>query len=237
MVPRPRHSGRFATIAPMSPQPPAGHPERTVVHLLRHGEVDNPGRILYGRLAGFHLSALGHEMAEAAAGYLAGHDITHLVSSPLERAQETAAPIAAGHALTPVLDERVIEASNDFEGLAVAGGKGLLRHPRLFRKMWNPARPSWGEPFRELAARMRVAIDDARAAARGHEAVIVSHQAPIWVVRLDLEGRRLAHDPRRRQCSLCSLTSLTYAGDELLAISYSEPAGQLLARAQPGAGA
>lgn len=211
--------------------------ERTVVHLLRHGEVDNPGRILYGRLPDFHLSRLGHRMAVLAAEHLAGHDITHLVSSPLERAQETAAPIAAAFGLTPVLDERVIEASNDFEGLAVAGGKGLLRHPRLFRKMWNPARPSWGEPFVELAARMRAAIDDARGAARGHEAVIVSHQAPIWVVRLALEGRRLAHDPRRRQCNLCSLTSLTYSDDELLAISYSEPARSLLSRAQPGAGA
>lgn len=221
----------------MSPEASADPRERTVVHLLRHGEVDNPDRILYGRLPGFHLSPLGQRMATLAAEHLTGHDITLLVTSPLERAQETAAPIAAGHGLTPVIDERVIEADNDFEGLAVAGGKGLLKHPRLFRKMWNPARPSWGEPFVALAARMRAAIDDARRSAHGHEAVIVSHQAPIWVARLSLEGRRLGHDPRRRECSLCSLTTLTYLDDELLAVSYSEPAESLLAQAQTGAGA
>lgn len=227
----------FATIGPMSDSSSTGSPVRTVVHLLRHGEVDNPGRILYGRLPGFHLSPLGHEMAGLAADHLAGKDISLIISSPLERARETAEPLAASLGVEPVLDERVIEARNDFEGLAVAGGKGLLKHPKLFRKLWNPARPSWGEPFTELASRMLAAIHDVRERARGHEAVIVSHQAPIWVARLALEGRRLGHDPRKRQCSLASLTSLTYLDDELLAISYSEPAAALLPQAQSGAGA
>lgn len=214
-----------------------GAPTRTVVHLLRHGEVHNPGRILYGRLPDFHLSALGRQMALLAATHLGDHDISHVISSPLERAQETAAPVAEMHGLTVSIDERVIEAENDFEGLPVAGGKGLLKHPALLRKLWNPFRPSWGEPYVQMVARMQAAIDDARAAAVGHEAVIVSHQAPIWTMRCALEGRRFVHDPRKRECTLASLTSLTYLGDELLSISYSEPAASLLPQAQSGAGA
>lgn len=211
--------------------------ERTVVHLLRHGEVHNPGRILYGRLPDFHLSALGRQMALLAATHLADHDLSHVVSSPLERAQETAAPVAEMHGLTVTVDERVIEAENSFQGLAVAGGKGLLRHPRLLRKLWNPLRPSWGEPYVAMVERMQAAIDDVRVLAAGHEAVIVSHQAPIWTMRCALEGRSFLHDPRKRQCTLASLTSLTYLGDELLSVSYSEPAASLLPQAQSGAGA
>ena len=226
----------------MTSSPEAGaagtvDPQRTVVHLLRHGEVHNPHRLLYGRMPGYHLSALGRRMADLAADHLADHDITHLVSSPLERAQETAAPIADAHDLEVTLDARVIEAENAFEGLPVAGGAGLLKHPRLYPKMLNPFRPSWGEPYVELVERMRRAIVDARTAARGHEALIVSHQAPIWMIRLATEGRPLWHNPARRECALASLTSLTFLDDELLSLSYSEPAAALLDQAQPGAGA
>jgi broad specificity phosphatase PhoE len=211
--------------------------DRTVVHLVRHGEVHNPDRILYGRLPEFHLSELGREMADLVAAHLADHDVTHVVSSPLERARETAAPIAAAHGLEVELDERALEAENAFEGRAVAGGKGIFRDPKMWRLMANPMRPSWGEPYVDLAARMQAAVDSARELARGHEAVIVSHQAPIWMLRLAIEGRRFVHDPRKRQCTLASLTSLTYRGDELESLAYSEPAAALLPMAHSGAGA
>lgn len=221
----------------MTPPDTSPTEPRTVVHLVRHGEVHNPDRILYGRLEGFGLSDLGHRMAVVVADHLADHDITEVIASPLQRAQETAQPIAARHGLPIGTDERTIEAENAFEGRAVAGGKGIFRDPRMLRLMVNPFRPSWGEPYTQLAARMQSAVDDARAANVGHEVVIVSHQAPIWMLRLALEGRRFVHDPRRRECTLASLTSLTYLGDQLLSISYSEPAQALLADAQPGAGA
>ncbi|MEO6019694.1 MAG: histidine phosphatase family protein [Knoellia sp.] len=211
--------------------------DRTVVHLVRHGEVHNPDRILYGRLADFHLSALGREMADLVANHLADHDITHVISSPLERAQETAAPIAESHDLAIEIDERALEAENAFEGRAVAGGKGIFRDPKMWKLMVNPLRPSWGEPYVDLAARMQEAVDAARDLARGREAVIVSHQAPIWMLRLAIEGRRFVHDPRKRECTLASLTSLTYLGDELESLAYSEPAAALLPLAHSGAGA
>ena len=200
----------------------------TTVHLLRHGEVHNPGGVLYGRLDGFGLSDRGRAMAERLAGHLAdGHDVVHVVASPLRRAQETAGPIAAALGLTVEADVRVIEAANHFEGMTFGVGDGSLRRPRHWRFLWNPFRPSWGEPYREQVARMLAAIADARLAAEGHEAVVVSHQLPIWVTRQALEGRRLWHDPRRRECSLASLTSITWSGEDVT-VGYTEPAADLL---------
>lgn len=209
---------------------------RTVVHLMRHGEVDNPHGVLYGRLTGYHLSPLGQEMATLVAEHLRARDIVHLVSSPLERARQTAAPVADILGLTVTTDERVIEASNHFEGVTVAT-PGWWRHPRHWRRLHNPLRPSWGEPYQHIATRMAQAVEDARLAAEGHEALLVSHQLPIWTLRRSVEGRRLWHDPRRRQCTLASLTSITFVGSEPTRLDYAEPAGELLRRARPGAGA
>ena len=207
----------------------------TVVHLLRHGEVHNPDGVLYGRLPGFRLSDAGLGMADTAAAWFAGRDVTHLVSSPLERAQQTAAPLAASRSLPVHVDERLIEAGNAFEGMAVAGGAGVFRAPRNWWRLRNPFQPSWGEPYVEIAARMLGAVEAARDAARGREAVLVSHQLPIWTTRLHVEGKRYLHDPRRRECALASVTSLTYDGDRFVGVSYAEPAGATDPDAVPGA--
>ncbi|WP_165985208.1 histidine phosphatase family protein [Streptomyces sp. YIM 98790] len=190
---------------------------------MRHGDVHNPEGILYGRMPGYHLSELGREMAERVAEYLADRDIAHVVASPLDRAQETAVPIARAHGLQVATDRRLIEADNMFEGKEFGVGDGALRHPRNWRHLRNPFRPSWGEPYVDQVVRMKAALDAARDAALGHEAVAVSHQLPIWVLRSFIERRRLWHDPRRRQCTLGSLTSFTYLGDEIVSVGYSEP--------------
>ncbi len=214
-------------------------PARTVVHLVRHGEVHNPDGVLYGRIPGYRLSERGRAMAQRIAEHFSdgGHDVTHVVASPLQRAQETATPLAEALGLELGSDDRLIEAANHFEGLAFGVGDGSLRHPRHWKYLWNPFLPSWGEPYKVQAARVRAAVDTARDAARGHEAVLVSHQLPVWVTRLSAEHRRLWHDPRRRQCSLASVTSLTFEGDRLVGIEYAEPAADLLpgASAVPGA--
>jgi broad specificity phosphatase PhoE len=197
----------------------------TIVHLVRHGEVANPAGVLYGRMPGFHLSEDGQMMAKNAASFLAGRDVTVIRSSPLERAVETAEPIADQFGLTIELDERLIEPWNHFEGLTMGVGDGSLRAPRHWIYLRNPFRPSWGEPYKDVAARVLAAAADAAVAGRGHEAVCVSHQLPIWVARRAAEGRQLWHDPRRRQCALGSVTSLTYHGDRLTSVSYAEPSG------------
>jgi broad specificity phosphatase PhoE len=198
----------------------------TTVHMMRHGEVDNPTGILYGRLPDFHLSEKGQRQAQAVADALAERDVVLVVASPLERAQETAAPIAARHGLAVETDTDLIESTNYFQGRRVSPGDGAWRDPRGWWQLRNPFTPSWGEPYRDIAARMITAIDKARARAAGHEAVCVSHQLPVWTLRLALTGRRLWHDPRRRQCAVASLTSFVYNGDTLVDVRYSEPAGR-----------
>ncbi len=213
------------------------HTEHTTVHLLRHGEVYNPEGVLYGRLPGYVLSDLGHEMAERAAVALADRDIATVISSPMERAQQTATPIAGRHKLDIVTNADLIEADNVFEGKRVSVGDGILKQPQAWRHLWNPFTPSWGEPYQVVAERMQRAIDTARLGAPGRESVLVSHQLPIWISRLNAENRRLWHDPRSRQCTLASITSLTYQGDDLVAITYTEPSRDLLEKASKIAGA
>ncbi|MFF4910812.1 histidine phosphatase family protein [Streptomyces sp. NPDC001260] len=200
----------------------------TVVHVVRHGEVENPDGILYGRLAGYHLSELGRQMAERVAEHLASRDITYVCASPLERAQETATPVAKAHGLDLASDERLIEADNVFQGKTFGVGDGALRKPANWKFLTNPFRPSWGEPYVDIVVRMMQALESAKEQARGHEAVLVSHQLPIWTVRSYVERRRLWHDPRKRQCTLASLTSFTYQGDKIVSVGYSEPAIDLV---------
>jgi broad specificity phosphatase PhoE len=201
--------------------------DRTIVHLVRHGEVDNPAGLLYGRLPDYHLSDLGIQMAERIAEHFRERDVVHLRSSPLERAQETAAPLAEALGLPVVIDSRVIEAANYFEGLRVSFA-GALRYPKNWLYFRNPFKPSWGEAYTDVLARTRLAMRDTAKAALGHEAVIVSHQLPIWISRINAEGRRMFHDPRKRECTLASVTSFSYIDARITSVSYSEPAAELL---------
>lgn len=224
----------FATLGGMS---------RTTVHLLRHGEVHNPAGVLYGRLPGYRLSARGTQMAERVAQVLegSGHDIRQVLASPLQRAQETALPTARAFGLSVRTEPRLIEAGNEFEGTTVGSERSKLLSPRYWPRYVNPLRPSWGEPYREQVARMTAAIGQVRAELAGlggGEALLVSHQLPIWVTRRFLERRPLWHDPRSRQCSLASLTSLSFDGPRLVGLGYWEPAADLVSGARdllPGA--
>ncbi|MYM19909.1 histidine phosphatase family protein [Brevibacterium sp. 5221] len=222
---------------------------RTRVHLTRHGEVDNPEGILYGRLPGYGLSERGGRMAQrlgehyAAAQETGGAAIRGLVRSPLQRTAETIAPTAAALDLEPVVDERVIEAGNGFEGMRV--DRRTLLEPARLAMVYNPLRPSWGEAYRAQALRMTAAIASLRrrledaAAAEGLESadgIIVSHQLPIWMARRFAEGRRLWHDPRARECALGSVTTLTYDGGTLVGVDYRDVCADLQpARAGVGA--
>ena len=208
---------------------------RTTVHLLRHGEVHNPGAVLYGRLPGYRLSEDGLQMARDAAEALRDRDVTVVVASPLQRAQETAAPIAEVFGLPIGTDERLIESENVFEGKPFGVGDGALRKPESWHHLRNPFTPSWGEPYDVIARRMMAAVESARDQALGHEAVCVSHQLPIWTLRRYVERRKLWHRPDRRQCGLASLTSITWQDDRVVTVTYSEPAGAAARR--PGAGA
>lgn len=202
---------------------------KTTVHVMRHGEVHNPDKILYGRLADFHLSDRGRDQARTVAEWLAANDIAYVVASPLDRAQETAAPIAERHSVSVDADADLIEAWNAFEGQRLSPGDGALRDPRNWRLLCNPLKPSWGEPYTEVATRMMAAVHKARIKAAGREAVCVSHQLPIETLRRAMTakwtGERLAHIPTNRMCELASLTSFVFKGDVLVGWGYVEPAG------------
>lgn len=207
--------------------PSSGAPgtRQTVVHVMRHGEVHNPHKILYGRLPDYHLSDRGRRMAHNVADWLAGRDIVHVVASPLERAQETAEPIAAVHGLAVDIDEALIESENVFQGKRVSPGDGALRDPRNWWHLRDPKTPSWGEPYEQIAARMTAALHRARVQAAGHEAVCVSHQLPVETLRRAMTGKALHHFPTRRMCNLASLTSFYFHDAELVGWGYSELAG------------
>lgn len=199
----------------------------TIVHLVRHGEVHNPAKILYGRLEGYQLSERGRNMAHATATDLADHDVTFLGVSPMQRAQETAQPFAEKLGLDITTDERLIEAGNMLEGLHIKGGRSALWNPKYWPLLKDPSLPSWGEHYTDICERMWDVIDDARDKARGHEAVLISHQLPIVMIQRDVQGLSLAHNPAARQCELASVTSLVFDGADLTDLYYSEPAQKI----------
>ncbi|MDR2895056.1 MAG: histidine phosphatase family protein [Propionibacteriaceae bacterium] len=201
----------------------------TIVHLMRHGQVDNPKGVLYERLPGFHLSELGLAMVEMTSQFMVDRPLAHLRCSPLERTRESMAPTAALFPELPVqLDDAVIEAGNVFAGQVMGSTGAAAKQPKNWRYLINPFRPSWGEAYRAIADRMAAAVRQAAAAAAGGEALIVSHQLPIWVTRLASEGRHLWHDPRRRQCTLASVTTFVVEDDRIIWRDYVEPARSLL---------
>ena len=197
------------------------------IHLVRHGEVNNPERILYGTLDGYGLTARGHEMAAAVAEYLAPFSVSRIVSSPLQRTRETAGPLVEMTGLPLDIDERVIEGDNAFQGTRVTV-KRLVSNPRLWPLLRNPIRPSWGEPYRHIVARMMEAIDDAGGSVESGDVVIFTHQLPIWMVHSRVVGKPLPHLPSRRRCTLGSVTSLAREAGKWREIDYQEPAKHLL---------
>ena len=203
--------------------------ENSVVHLVRHGQVHNPEGVLYGRTPGYGLSELGRQMAGRLGEHFADVPLVHLVSSPLQRAQETIAPIATAHPDLEVhIDDRVIEAANVFEGRSFGKRNEILLRPSSWWAMRNPLRPSWGESYTSILARMRAALVDAASHAVGGEALVLSHELPIWMARSWAEGRSLVHDPRRRQARLASVTTFTFQGSHLVRVDYTEPCADLV---------
>ncbi|TAJ49311.1 MAG: histidine phosphatase family protein [Herbiconiux sp.] len=204
------------------------------IHLVRHGEVHNPDGLLYGRLPGFHLSRSGVRMAQLAADELVaqGYEVKTVMTSPLERAQESAEPIAAAFGRPASVDVALIEASSRLEGGRFQMNLGILAKPAAWRFLVNPLRPSWGEPFAAVAARMMSLIQSVAGDDSPGDVVMVSHQLPIWMAHRAVLGTRLFHDPRKRRCSLSSITSFEVRDGAIREVGYSEPAAALIARSK-----
>jgi broad specificity phosphatase PhoE len=197
------------------------------IHLVRHGEVNNPERILYGRLDGFGLTDRGHQMAQSVADHFSDHPIRRVISSPLLRARQTAEPLATSHGLAIESDERVIEGTNVFEGTRVSARR-IVSDPSVWRYLVNPIRPSWGEAYRKIANRVLLVMEEAWQSVSGGEIVIVSHQLPIWMVHRSVAHRPLPHSPSSRRCTLASVTTFDRSGGPWREVEYAEPAKALL---------
>ncbi|MCH1882114.1 histidine phosphatase family protein [Agrococcus sp. ARC_14] len=201
------------------------------LHLVRHGEVHNPEGVLYGRLPGYTLSQRGHRMAQLAVEQLSSGEtarpVVRLAASPLERAQQSAQPWSDAFGLEIRTEHRIIEPTNRFEGKTFEAS-GALTHPSSWPLLRNPFRPSWGEPYKAIAQRMRAAMEDAwdelEESGDDGDIVMVSHQSPIWMAHLDIAGRHLWHDPRSRRCQLSSITSFARMDGRFAEVDYVEPA-------------
>ena len=204
----------------------------TRIHMVRHGEVDNPNGVLYGRLPNFALTALGRQMAEAAAKELAstGANYTKLISSPLLRTLQSARPISEALNLSVSTENQIIEPTNLFEGKKV-GLETVLANPAFLLKLYNPLQPSWGEPYKQIVSRMTEALRRAWDQTPTGEVVMVSHQLPIWSLHLAASGKPLWHDPRSRRCDLSSITSFEFVNNKLVEVDYRDPAKSLRAMA------
>jgi broad specificity phosphatase PhoE len=201
------------------------------LHFVRHGEVFNPKGVLYERIPGFQLSDLGHQMAGAAAKQLASEnrEIVKLLASPLQRTQESAAPVSKEFGLEIEHEHRAIEPWNKFAGYKM-GGRAVLKKPSLALHLYNPQKPSWGEPYQEIATRMTDAALSAWDSVDSGDVVVVSHQLPIWMLYRSSQGLALPHDPRNRRCSLSSITSFEVVDGKLVEVDYREPGLELAAR-------
>jgi broad specificity phosphatase PhoE len=192
------------------------------IHLVRHGQVENPKGVIYGRLPGYNLSERGRRQAEEAGLHLSSADVGALWASPLERAQETAAAISDHHHVDIVTDERLIESDTTLEGVGHTIWS-MIRSPRHWWQFRNPWRPSWGEAFTEIRARMVSAVAEAAAAAGGREVVIVSHQTPVLVARLALARRNAPPWITGLPCQTGSVTTMVLDAGKVVKASYFVP--------------
>ena len=206
----------------------------TTIHFVRHGEVENPNHVLYERLPGFHLSNRGLKMARAAAKYIATvpqmRGISAIYSSPLERTQETAQQIANALQISPIiLDNRLIEAENNFRGKRIGYGEGALWKNNNWKLVSNLWKPSWGESYKSIAARVGDFASEQVKNHPGEQIVAVTHESPIWSYRHLLETGHAEHNMLLRKTALASITSITYdcTNMNVLSITYVDPAARV----------
>ena len=217
--------------------------QATTIHFVRHGEVHNPDHILYERLPGFHLSDRGRRMAEATARYLAASPQTNtaaaIYSSPLDRTRETAQAILTAlnetrmarneEPLELVTDQRIIEAGNNFRGTRIGHGEGALWRNGNWKLVTNLWKPSWGESYRQIAARVSAFAQEKVGEHAGQQIIVVSHESPIWSYRHLLETGHPEHNMLLRHTALASVTSITYDSQtgNVMSITYVDPAASV----------
>ena len=203
------------------------HPAPTVVLLVRHGQTPTTGKLLPGRAAGLHLADTGIEQAQRAAERIAAlTKVDAIYASPLERARETAAPIAAARGLKVRIDKGLLEC--DFGDWTGAELKNLMKLPE-----WNTVQraPSTftfpgGESFTAMQNRIVGAIDRLRAAHPGGTIVCVSHADPIKAAVAHAMGTHIDLF-QRIVIGTCSVSAIAYGMGAPVVLTVNSTGGSL----------
>lgn len=194
------------------------------VHFIRHGETQNVERIVYGARPN-PLTELGRSQAHAAGLYLLNYSTpgTEMVwrTSPVYRAMQTA--VIAKRAISPN-HEKIFKTNLLTEAISMFDGgrvPEIVKDRKTWHRLKDPHGPSWGESYESTYDRMQTVLDGS-ASLGVSDVVNVSHQLPIWILRLGLEGRPFGHDPAARQCGHASVTTLTIEDDHITGLNYWE---------------
>ena len=206
-------------------------PTSTLVLFVRHGQTPSTGQRLPGRAPGLHLSDAGRDQATAAATRVAElKRVDAIYTSPLERARETAAPIATARELKPAVNRGLLEC--DFGDWTGAELKKLMKLPEWRTVQGYPSgfRFPGGESFVEMQDRMVGAIGQLVARHRGGVVVCVSHADPIKAAVAHALGTHLDLF-QRIVISTCSITAVSYGIGGPVVLTVNSTGGSLAALA------
>jgi len=202
-------------------------PASTLLLLVRHGLTPTTGKILPGRAAGLHLAETGKAQADTAAERIAAlKNVDAVYSSPLERARETAAPIAKAKDLKVNVDKGLLEC--DFGEWTGAELKKLMKLPEWGTVIRAPStfRFPGGESFTEMQTRIVTTIDRLRAAHQGGVVVCVSHADPIKAAVAHAMGTHIDLF-QRIVISPCSVTAIAYSPGGPVVLTVNSTGGSL----------
>lgn len=194
----------------------AAGPETTTLHFVRHAEVHNPGRVLYGRLARFSIGEAGWTQARAVAEYFRDLPIDAIYSSPLLRARQTASAIGAHHpGAARHVSMLLHEVGTSWQGTP------FREFPPGF-STYSARRADGDESIEQVRERMERFVALARRRHAGQQVVCVSHGDPITILRVALAGQPLDVAALRgsNYAQLCSITRVEFrSGEELARVS------------------
>ena len=202
-------------------------PTLTTLLLVRHGNTSTTGKLLPGRAPGLHLAESGMRQAERAGERIAElKRVDAIYTSPLERARETAAPIAKATGLKPRVARGLLEC--DFGDWTGAELKKLMKLPewRTVQRAPSTFRFPNGESFIEMQVRIVTTLDRVRARHQGGTVVCVSHADPIKAAMAFALGTHLDLF-QRIIISTCSISAIGFAGDGPMALTVNSTGGAL----------
>jgi len=202
-------------------------PPSTLVLLVRHGQTPTTGKVLPGRAPGLHLADAGREQAERAATRIAELPrVDALYASPLERARETAAPIAAARKLRVQVERGLLECDfGDWTGRELAALSKLPEWQTVQRAPSTFTFPG-GESFTAMQTRMVAAVDRIRAKHAGGVVVCVSHADPIKAIVAHALGTHIDLF-QRIVISTCSITAIAYGMGTPVVLTVNSTGGSL----------